>query len=172
MRHPIFLRELTEEERGTLEQGLRSSDAFVLRRCQILLASTRGARAPQIALQLGCDDQTVLNALHAFNAQGLAALRKGSTRPHRTRPAFAPEHAERLRVLLQRSPRAFGKPTSVWTLNLVAEVSVEQGLTPVRVSDETIRQTLQRLGINWKRAKHWITSPDAGYARKKADATV
>ena len=28
-----------------------------------------------------------------------------------------------------------------------------------------------RLGVGWKRAKHWITSPDPAYARKKARAT-
>jgi transposase InsO family protein len=35
------------------------------------------------------------------------------------------------------------------------------------VSAETIRQTLKRFGINWKRAKHWITSPDPPYLIKK-----
>src|SRR5258707_118409 len=71
MRSPIFVRPLTDAERQALTAGLRSPDAFVLRRCQILLASARGERAPRIAEQLGCDDQTVLDALHAFNARGL-----------------------------------------------------------------------------------------------------
>ena len=51
-------------------------------------------------------------------------------------------------------------------------MSCEEGLTPTRVSGETIRATLQRLGIRWQRAKHWITSPDPAYARKKARATA
>jgi transposase len=172
MRSPIFVRPVTDAERHSLERGLRSHDTFVLRRCQILLASARGARAPQIAQQLGCDDQTVLDALHAFNAVGLDALRKGSSRPHRTRLAFGPEQAERLRALLHRSPREFGHPTSVWTLDLAAAVSCAEGLSPTRVSGETIRQTLKRLGVGWQRAKHWITSPDPEYTRKKARATA
>ncbi len=45
MRTPIFIRSLTENERQQIQAGLRSSDAFVLRRCQILLASARGERA-------------------------------------------------------------------------------------------------------------------------------
>ena len=61
----------------------------------------------------------------------------------------------------------FGKPTSRWTLQLAAEVSFAQDLTPRLVSDETIRLALRRLGVSWKRAKHWITSPDPAYARKK-----
>jgi hypothetical protein len=131
MRPPIFVRPLTDVEREALQHGLRSKDTFVLRRCQILLASARGDRAPRLAEQVGCDDQTVLAARHAFNAQGLAALQKGSSRPHRLRPAaFPAQRAEQLRALLHRSPRVFDKPTSLWTLELAAEVSGEQGLTP------------------------------------------
>jgi transposase len=172
MRPPIFVRTLSDEERHELEQGLRSADAFVLRRCQILLASARGERAPHIAAYLGIDDQTVLDALHAFNTHGLPALVKGSSRPKRTRLVFGPEQAQRLRALLHRSPRDFGKPGSLWTLAWAAEVSVAEGIIPTRVSGETIRTTLRRLGISWERAKHWITSPDPGYARKKGGATA
>lgn len=67
MRRSIFVRPVTDAERHTLERGLRSSDAFVLRRCQILLASARGALAARIIEHLGCDDQTVLKSLRAFN---------------------------------------------------------------------------------------------------------
>ena len=45
MLRPIFVRPLTDAERQQVEAGLRSSEAFVLRRCQILLASARGERA-------------------------------------------------------------------------------------------------------------------------------
>lgn len=173
MRPPILVRPLTDAERQALTAGLRSTDAFVLRRCQIVLASARGERAPRIAEQVGCDDQTVLDGLHAFNAHGLAALEKGSSRPHRPPArAFPGERAEQLRTLLHRSPREFGHPTSLWTLELAAEVSCAEGLTPSVVSGEAVRKTLLRLGIGWKRAKQWITSPDPAYRRKKDNATA
>ena len=173
MRPPIFVRTLTDDERQAREKGLRSKDACVLRRCQILLGSARGERAPRIAEQLGCDDQTVLDALHAFNAVGLAALHKGSSRAHHPRPpAFPGERAEQLRALLHRSPREFGHATSLWTLELAAEVSCAQGLTATPVSGETMRLTVQRLGIGWKRATQWITSPAPAYSRKKGAATA
>ena len=168
---PIFVRPLTDSERAALTAGLRSPDAFTLRRCQILLASARHERAVRIARALGCDDQTVRNAIHAFNRRGLAALLEGSSRPQRIAVAFDPAAAERLRALLHHSPRLFGKPTSVWTLDLVAEVCWLTGITRDRVSDETIRATLTRLGVRWQRAKQWITSPDPAYARKKSGAT-
>lgn len=171
MKRAVLVRPLTDVERQHLETGLRSSDAFVLRRCQILLASARGEEAPQIARQLGCDDQTVRNAIHAFHHSGLACLSKGSSRPHTIHSAFTAEQARGLKALLHQSPRSFGKSTSLWTLELAAEVSFEQGLTPQRVSGETIRATLARLGVRWQRAKKWITSPDLEYARKKGLVT-
>ena len=67
----MYVRPVTDAERAQLAIGLRSSDAFVLRRSQILLASARGETAPQIARQLGCDDQTIRNAITAFNTRGL-----------------------------------------------------------------------------------------------------
>jgi hypothetical protein len=36
MKPPIFVRTLSKKERNALQTGLRSSDAFVLRRCQML----------------------------------------------------------------------------------------------------------------------------------------
>src|SRR5918997_2907179 len=115
MKPPIFVRELTPEERKQLQAGLRSPEAFVLRRCQILLASARGEHAPKIAVALGCSRQTVLDAIHDFNQRGLDALVAGSSRPHTIHPAFDAAQAEKLRHLLHQSPRTFGKETSLWT---------------------------------------------------------
>ena len=172
MRRPIFVRPLSEEERGRLEAGLRSQDPFILRRCQILLASARGERAPHIATMLGCDDQTVRNVIRTFEAKGLEhCLTRGSTRPKTSRATLDAAALEKLRALLHQSPRLFGQPTSVWTLDLVAEGSFTEGITRERVSDETVRMALKRLGLRWKRAKQWITSPDPAYARKKGHAT-
>lgn len=171
MRKPIYVRRLTGEEREAVEAGLHSSDAFTLRRCQIILASNRGKRASQIAQDLNCDDDTVTKAINAFNERGLEALKQRSHAVHTPQAVFDAEAAERLKAIVHQSPRTFGKETSLWTLDLAAEVSFEQGLTRERVSDETIRQTLKRLGVQWKRAKHWITSPDPAYKRKKTTAT-
>ncbi len=173
MRRSIFVRPLSDAEREALEDGLRSSDAFVLRRCQILLQSARGENAYRIARSLGCDPQTPRTAIKRFNEGGLReALRKRSSRPKTIRAAFDGGQAERLGEMLHRSPREFGKPTSLWTLALAAEVSFEEGLTDERVSAETVRATsLERMGVRWLRAKRWITSPDPDYGWKKGAAT-
>ena len=171
MRAPIRVRALTDDERQVIEDSLRSPDASVLRRCQILLASARGEIAQQIAASLGCSDQWARDVIHAFNAAGLASLEPRSRRPHTIRLAFDAVGCEALRELLHQSPRQFGKPTSVWTLTLLAEVAAEQGITAERVSHETIRQTLARAGVRWQRAKDWISSPDPAYTQKNSVAT-
>jgi transposase len=160
MKPPIFVRTLSKEERQELEAGLRSSDAFVLRRCQILLASSRGEHSPRIAENLGCGQQTVRNAIHDFDERGLGALKAGSSRPKEVHAAFDEGATEALREILHQSPRNFGKGSTLWTLAMAAEVSFEQGITERRVTGETIRATLSRLGVRWERAKIWIESPD------------
>jgi len=172
MKKPIYVRELTEAERARLKTGLRSQDRFEIRRCQIVLASAGQETARRIARTLGCDDQTVRNVIKKFNAVGLDVLKAGSHRPHNISAAFAPEKMEQLKDILHQSPRNFGKETSLWTLNLLAEVSFSEKAADRLVSGETIRITLKRFDISWKRAKHWITSPDPAYLLKKNSATV
>jgi len=171
MRKPIFVRTIQPNERQALLAGLHSPDAFTLRRCQILLASAAGQKAIDIARNLHCDDQTVRNAIHDFNTHGLEALTPGSHYPHTIHAAFDGPAIEKLRALLHHSPRVFGHPTSLWTLGLAAQEAFAQGLTDTRVTGETVRATLQRQGITWRRAKRWITSPDPEYVRKKTPET-
>jgi transposase len=171
MQAPLFVRTLSVEERVALEAGLHSASGFSVRRAQMLLASADGQATTAIARSLRCNDQTVRNAIHAFHQRGLAALQPKSCRPQTTQAVFSDQGRERLRALLHQSPRTFGKDSSVWTLQLAAEVSYAEGILPRQVSDETIRTALTQLGVSWKRAKHWISSPDPDYARKKNDAT-
>src|SRR5215211_1625050 len=157
MKRPIFVRPLSDAERKTLEAGLRSPDAFTLRRCQILLASERGKNAYQIAHELGCNPQTARNAIHAFNEKGLPeALQPGSKHPHTVHRAFDPEQAEALRELLHQDPRKLGKQSSLWTLKMAAEVSFEEGLT--KESGSRARPSGQRLRA-WECAG---SGPNAG----------
>ena len=163
----MYVRALSPAEQAGVEAGLRSSNAFTLRRSQILLASSRGQRPSEIARNLGCATQTVRNTLHAFEQRGLGCLKQQSSRPKTIHAEFDQPKCEALRALLHQRPRTYGKNTSVWTLALAAQVCQELGLTSHQVSIETIRLALKRLGVGWQRAKHWITSPDPDYSRKK-----
>ena len=172
MQAPLFVRPLAVDERAALEAGLRSASGFTVRRCHILLSSAAGQHTTAIARTFRCNDQTVRNTIHDFHRRGLAALQPKSSRPHTTHATFDADGRARLRALLHQSPRVFGQATSVWTLELAAEVSFAQGLTRRRVSDETIRAAIAQLGVRWKRAKHWITRPDPAYVRKTTAVTA
>jgi transposase len=167
----MYVRAFSPVKQAGVEAGLRSSNAFTLRRSQILLASQRGQRPSEIALNLGSATQTVRNTLHAFEKDGVACLKQQSSRPKTIHAEFDQGKCEALRAMLHQSPRTYGKKTSVWTLALAAQVSQELGLTERQVSIETIRLALKRLRVGWQRAKQWITSPDPDYVRKKNGVT-
>jgi transposase len=171
MKSPLFVRSLSPEERRVLEQGLRSADGFVVRRCQALLKSAEGYTPYRIQRILGITDQSVRNAIRAFEAEGLSCLKRKSSRPKSARKLIAGEKLERLQGLLHQKPRDFGIPSSLWTLESAARISFEQGITDRQVSDETIRDCMKRLKVGWQRAKRWIVSPDPEYARRKGRAT-
>lgn len=166
-----FVRELTADERTALERGRKSADAFTVRRSQILLASADGMGPAAVGRVVGCTAQAVRNALRAFEANALGCLVAGSHARKDPGRAWDRARDEDLKALLHQSPRAFGRPTGLWTLALVAEVCHQNGWTPRVLSVEPIRQALKRLGVGWKRAKHWITSPDPQYAAKKVGGT-
>ena len=80
MKPPMFVRSLSDNEQNQLLAGLRSRKAFTVRRCQILLASSRGGRVSKIANNLGCATQTVRNGIGDFNASGPLWSRSASLR--------------------------------------------------------------------------------------------
>src|SRR3954463_6037767 len=127
MRPPIFVREPSGAERARLEAGLRASDAFTVRREQVVLASAEGRRPRAIARDLRCATQRVRNGIRAFNAGGLAALTAGSSRPKGAAPVLGEAELERLRAILHRPPRASGHLRGTWTLDLLARAAHEEG---------------------------------------------
>lgn len=169
MPKPLYVRELTTEEREQLRAGLRSSSAFTVRRGQIILMnSEERLTARQIAARLRCSDQCVREALRAFEQEGISCLHAKSHRKHQLQTKFSAAGLERLAGLVHESPRHYGYATSLWSLAQLAEVSFKEGLSSETVSHETVRQALKKLDIDWRRARQHITSPDPQYERKKA----
>ncbi len=168
----LYARELTEEERNQLRRSLKSGNGFTVRRAQMILKSAdEGLKVDEIGEQLGCTGQTVREAIHAFDREGLNCLEAKKMGRRDDQRAFDEEARETLRELLRRSPRDYGHESSLWTLAMLAETSAKEGLVQAGVSSETVRTTLLAMGINWRRAKKRITSPDPDYERKKSDAT-
>lgn len=168
MRLKRYVRSFTDEERERITAGLKSNDSFVLRRSQILLFSSEGFSLDEIATKTGYSHENVRLVIKRFETEGLHILKKDKRGPKSTEKAISAENAEKLKDLLRRSPREFKRDSSLWTLALLADVSYEQKISARKVSNETIRTTLKELGVNWKRAKHWLRSSDPHYAHKKS----
>jgi transposase len=168
---PIYVRELTEKERRILEQGLRSSSAFTVRRCQMLLSSAAGKTANQIAAELHCSGQGVREVMHAFEREGVGCLQEKSHARREPQSAFDTAGRDRLREVIRLSPRQFGHETSVWTLALLAETCQREGIASRPVNADNVGYVLREMDIEWRRVKHRIRSPDGHYAHRKKDET-
>ena len=78
----IHVQTVTDEGRRSLEKDLRSSSAFSVRCCHILLSSAGRKTPNQIAAELHWSGQAVGNAIHAFKTEGLACLTERSHARH------------------------------------------------------------------------------------------
>ena len=93
MRPPeVFVRELSPEEGARLKSiSKRAKDQSKRQRAMILLASSTGMPAPQIAAVVRPDESQVREVIHAFNDRGFASLnpdyRGGATEEDHARPA-------------------------------------------------------------------------------------
>jgi transposase len=123
----------------------------------------------QIADRLRCSDQTVRRTIHAFHQMGMACVKPGSRARKDDQRAVDDQGRARLKEIIRMSPRSLGYETSLWTLEVLAEVSFKEGLTTWQVSADTMSRTLREIGVNWQRVKHHINSPDPAYAVKKSD---
>jgi transposase len=164
---PLFIRELSSQEKKVLQKGLHSSEAFTVRRSQILLSSAQGRTPRHIAKELHLSDQCVRNAIHAFNKQGPSCLEEKSHARHDNQSAFDKSGLEHLREIIRLSPRTFGHEASIWTLELLAKSCWEKRVTSRPVNSQNVGRALRQIGIRWSRAKHWIHSPDEHYGIKK-----
>lgn len=164
----LQIRKITNEEKKELENGLRTSDAFTVRRCQILLSNEKGQTAPRIAEGLHCSAQSVRRAIHAFNQEGTLCILKKSSRPHNSVFSFDQAGLERLPDIVNSSPRDYGIEHSLWSLERLVKVCHQLGMIEKQISSPVMRDAIKRAGIDWKRVRKRIRSTDEAYEEKKS----
>jgi transposase len=165
----IYARKPSQKERQKLENGLKSPVGATVRRSQLILMSADESKtAREISERIGLSDQQIRKVLHAFNETGIDCLQLKSRARHDDQRAYDDEAREQLRELIRQSPREHGYESSLWTLEMLAEVSHQKGWTAHQVHPDTVGQTLLKMGVKWARAKHWINSPDQNYSGKKS----
>lgn len=164
---------LSDEERTYLCRLISAGklSARSLARAHILLKADASPTGPswtdaRIADAVEVSIRTVEHVRERFTKRGLEASLVPKPQDRSSR--LPKLNGERLKELAHQSPRNFGKKRSTWTLRLFADVCYELGIVDGKVSYETVRRTLSRMGVKWRRAELWMTSPDPHYAQKKA----
>ena len=166
---PVYARPLSEAERMQLRQALRATSGLTVRRAQMILKSAdEGLKAAEIGRQLGCSDQTVREVIRAFHRDELACLAPQKRGRHDDQRAFGEAAQADLRQLIRRSPREFGHETSLWTLDLLAATSFEQGLVQTPISGETVRPPWRRWGSTGDARRNASPVPTHTMRAKKA----
>ena len=164
----LRLREVTEDERATLERIVRAKTAPVrlVERARIVLAALEGLTAPQIGARVGVGEATARQWLRRFNAGGLAGLEDA---PRSGRPVTYCETAQSRVVAKARGlpPKPDGDavpPTCHWTLDRLQEELNKEGV-PIKRSQ--IRRLLKAEHIKWQRPRTWLESDDPEFAEKR-----
>jgi len=163
MRPPeVFVRELSLEEGVRLKQiSKRAKYQSKRQRAMILLASSTGMGAPQIAAAVRSDESHVRKVIHAFNEQGFRSLdpdyRGG--RPKQT----TPEQRERIVAVARTRPDHQGVALTRWSLPKLQAHLAGMG---VCLCQEALRQTLIGSGLSHQRTRSWKWSPDPDFQAK------
>lgn len=163
MRPPeVFVRELSPEEGVRLKQVSRRARYQSKRqRAMILLASSTGMGAPQIAGLVRSDESHVRKVIHAFNEEGFDSLdpdyRGG--RPKKT----TPEQRDWIVAVARTRPDHQGVPLTRWSL---PKLAAHLAGTGVFLSEEALRQTLIGAGLSHQRTRSWKWSPDPDFTAK------
>ncbi len=163
MRPPdVFVRELSPEEGSRLKSiSKRAKYQSKRQRAMILLASSTGMSAPQIARLVRTDESHVRKVIHAFNEQGFESLdpdyRGG--RPKKTTPA----QRDRIVAVARTRPDHQGVPLTRWSLPKLQAHLAGMGIF---LSQEALRQALIGSGLSHQRTRSWKWSPDPDFQEK------
>ena len=104
--------------------------------------------------------QYAREVIHAFNAQGFAALdpKRNGGRP----PKFGPQVRELICRVARIPPQQAGLPFTTWSLTKLVEHLHDRHR--IVVSVETVRRILRAAGVRWQATKTWKASKDPQFA--------
>lgn len=166
MRKPLSLRELSQEERKTIErwQHARTVSAGLRQRATIIKLAADGHHAPAIAALVQLDDETVRRWIKRFNEQGVEGLKE---RPRSGRPATYSQDEVSLAVQTALTdPQTLGMPFASWTLDrLVSYLKETKGLQMKR---SRLGELLVAEGLRWRKQERWFGERvDPDFAEKR-----
>lgn len=158
--------ELKQEGRMALQKAMQTvKKSKQYRRYKAIDLSSQGYDVPKIAEILDYAEATVRRLIHTVNESGVDAL---APTYGKGRPAVLDWTKEQWEDLLAQAPAHLSKletGAQNWTQQLVCQYLQEyHGLT---VSQRTISSAIKRVGLNWRRSKLRVHSPDPLYVVKR-----
>jgi transposase len=130
----------------------------------ILLLCAQGRTPSEIADSLFCSRSSVYRTVAAYR-RGQRKRGGGAASDAEAPPKRLGWHRSLL-ALLKRAPHTYGWCRTRWSCHTLAlQLATQRGL---RVSRETLRRTLHRLGYAWKRARHAARDDDPARVSKLA----
>jgi DNA-binding NtrC family response regulator/tetratricopeptide (TPR) repeat protein/transposase len=147
MFQPLFVRSLTEDEKKQLATRAESLNREEARRAGVVLLSSQGKTASDIARSLGFHPSNVKKWVRKFNEEGLAglAIRKRGPREG-PRPSFTRDQIDRLLDLASTTPSQVGYSFERWTAQKLANAAVKEGIVD-KISHVTVQQILKRKAV-------------------------
>ena len=159
----IYIRSLSSMEIKVLKKATKSNIAFTQDRAKILLLSSKGFFAGQIADKIGCEPRKVRKAIKAFNMKGLNALQRGKSRG--AKPKFTKEQRAKMLMIASTEPSKLDLHFTAWSLPKIKRYFIENEIVD-SISIESIRQLLKSEGIKLKKSKRRQYSNDPDFAKK------
>ncbi|HEY0722796.1 MAG TPA: helix-turn-helix domain-containing protein [Pyrinomonadaceae bacterium] len=169
MRTKVSLRDVTPEERMTVERLAHSRTAAVrlVERAQIILATLHGERPSAIARRLALTRPTVYTWIHRFNDQGVAGL---EDRLRCGCPAtYAADQKAEVIALALTEPQTLGLPFGCWTLDRLQTYLNEH--TGIAMKRSRINEILLAEGLRWRQQESWFGERvDPDFAEKRGSS--
>src|SRR3989338_3507057 len=110
----VFVRKFTNEEKSEIEKAAKSNIAFTRDRARMLLLSSKGASAKEIAKNFECGIIRARIAIKQFNAKGIHVLQKDKAKG--ATPKFDDIKKKMILMHFSKTPMSFGYHFTTWTL--------------------------------------------------------
>ena len=149
-----------------LKQALKSAKKMKwYRRLKIVDLSAQGYGVPTLANMFDVCTATVRDYLKRYNSGGLSELAPAYGIG---RPLTLGWNKEQWLDLLNQAPSEFKKlDTGAQNWNQALLQKYLEHYHQLQLSQSAIAKSLKKAGVNWRRAKHTVTSPDPLYTVKR-----
>lgn len=167
------LRELSQEERASLEQISRASSVAIaqVERARIVLGVAAGQSYLQAAQSVGRKSGDAVSQLvHRFNLDGLKAIQPRHGGGFKTQ--YREAQRERILREVRRVPDRATDGTASWSLKTLQRAlrRAPDGLP--KVSTATLLKVLHEAGLSWQRNGSWCETGVTVRKRKAGKVTV